>query len=129
MGRINLSAKAKACTFCTFLLKGGSIYPLRNSKENTDSLHVYCARLLRATKHFFFSPPFEAAAAAAFHLHCCVCVCFTTVKLWPDKGFSAENGLKGLQRGVPPCFNIAAVKSASRVSISAEQTHGSALPN
>lgn len=67
------------------LFKGGCIYPLRNSKENTDSLHVYCARLLRATKRFFlFFFPFEAAAAAALHLH---------IKLWPDRGFSAENGL------------------------------------
>lgn len=66
------------------LFKGGCIYPLRNSKENTDSLHVYCARLLRATKRFFlFFFPFEAAAAA-LHLH---------IKLWPDRGFSAENGL------------------------------------
>lgn len=64
------------------LFKGGSIYPLRNSKENTDSLHVYCARLLRATKRFFIFSPFEAAAA--LHLH---------IKLWPDRGFSAENGL------------------------------------
>lgn len=65
------------------LFKGGSIYPLRNSKENTDSLHVYCARLLRATKRFLFFFPFEAAAAA-LHLH---------IKLRPDRGFSAENGL------------------------------------
>lgn len=66
------------------LFKGGCIYPLRNSKENTDSLHVYCARLLRATKRFFIFSPFEAAAAAALHLH---------IKLRPDRGFSAENGL------------------------------------
>lgn len=65
------------------LFKGGCIYPLRNSKENTDSLHVYCARLLRATKRFFIFFPFEAAAAA-LHLH---------IKLRPDRGFSAENGL------------------------------------
>lgn len=47
--------------FVHLLFTGGSIYPL-NSKENTNSLHVYCTWLFIAPKCFSFQ------AAAAFYL-------------------------------------------------------------
>lgn len=58
------------------LFTGDSIYPLMNSRETTDSLHVYCTWLFRAPKRFSF----EAAAAV---LHVCA-----TIKLWLEHGLA-----------------------------------------
>lgn len=50
--------KSKACLYVHLLFTGGSIYCLMYSKENTDSLHVYCARLFSesTTAYFLLKP-------------------------------------------------------------------------